>query len=306
MRTLNRPMFNMGGPIKQGVMHGIREPHKHGGAAAGLVGDQRYPKTGGREHHAAPLVLAAPAAWTAARAAAMRLAPRALRGIKSLFGKTGPVTKTVPKQGPPYTIPTGRTQWSKGYPGGQIPGKTTGPGSAEVTEQIFKPNPITRYLAGSPEAKAVKWVWDGKGWIAKTVAMPFKSPLLGGYLIYQGGKWLRKDGSAASDEEIAAYTKGPPGGGDPGMTSGKLGEGTTESRAAFAKSQRDARVQKYMDLMGYDRSKKTALADALIDASKIVSARGTLDRKNITGELINPIIQAVSNDLINQNKLEKP
>ena len=30
MRTLTRPMFNMGGPIKQGIMHGIREPYKHG------------------------------------------------------------------------------------------------------------------------------------------------------------------------------------------------------------------------------------------------------------------------------------
>jgi len=69
---------------------------------------------------------------------------------------------------------------------------------------------------------------------------------------------------------------------------------TTESRAAFAKSQRDQRVQKYMDLMGYDRSKKTAIADALIDASKIVSDRGTLEKKNITRDLINPIIQATS------------
>ena len=31
MRTLTRPMFNMGGPIKQGVMHGIREPKGDGG-----------------------------------------------------------------------------------------------------------------------------------------------------------------------------------------------------------------------------------------------------------------------------------
>jgi len=46
--------------------------------------------------------------------------------------------------------------------------------------------------------------------------------------------------------------------------------------------------------MGYDRSKKTAIGDALIDASKIVSDRGTLDRKNITRDLINPIIQATS------------
>ena len=52
--------------------------------------------------------------------------------------------------------------------------------------------------------------------------------------------------------------------------------------------------------MGYDQSKKTAIADALIDASKIVSDRGTLDRKNITGEIINPAIQALS------QRLDKP
>ena len=46
-------MFNMGGPIKQGVMHGIREPYAGGSrVGAGLVGDPIYPKTGGREHHA--------------------------------------------------------------------------------------------------------------------------------------------------------------------------------------------------------------------------------------------------------------
>ena len=57
MRTLNRPMFRYGGPIKEGVMNGIREPKRNGGSmgndptGTGLVGDQRYPKTDGREHH---------------------------------------------------------------------------------------------------------------------------------------------------------------------------------------------------------------------------------------------------------------
>ena len=36
MRTLSRPMFNMGGPIKEGIMHGIREP-RQGYADQGLV-----------------------------------------------------------------------------------------------------------------------------------------------------------------------------------------------------------------------------------------------------------------------------
>ena len=62
MRTLSRPMFNMGGPIKQGIMDGIREPYAGGGRAA-LVGNPVYPQTGGREHHfavaAIPPILAA-------------------------------------------------------------------------------------------------------------------------------------------------------------------------------------------------------------------------------------------------------
>ena len=30
MRTLSRPMFNWGGPVKEGIMHGIREPYRGG------------------------------------------------------------------------------------------------------------------------------------------------------------------------------------------------------------------------------------------------------------------------------------
>ena len=35
MRPLHRPMFRYGGPIKEGVMSGIREPHAGGGTIAG-------------------------------------------------------------------------------------------------------------------------------------------------------------------------------------------------------------------------------------------------------------------------------
>ena len=52
MRPLNRPMFRYGGPIKEGVMSGIREPKKTGGSMGNLVGSPFYPKTDGREHHA--------------------------------------------------------------------------------------------------------------------------------------------------------------------------------------------------------------------------------------------------------------
>ena len=84
MRTLSRPMFNMGGPIKEGVMHGIREPYK-GGTQAALVGNPVYPKTGGREHH-----MAAKVAQVAAPRIIPKVMPHIKRGLetfKNWFGK---------------------------------------------------------------------------------------------------------------------------------------------------------------------------------------------------------------------------
>jgi len=91
MRTLTRPMFNMGGPIKQGIMNGIREPYAGGSrVASGLVGNPAYPKTGGREHHLLPI-------WGAA-VGLSRFAPALYRAITAgkqaktaanVFGGTG-------------------------------------------------------------------------------------------------------------------------------------------------------------------------------------------------------------------------
>ena len=35
MRPLNRPMLKMGGPVKEGIMDGIREPKANGGTIGG-------------------------------------------------------------------------------------------------------------------------------------------------------------------------------------------------------------------------------------------------------------------------------
>jgi len=46
--------------------------------------------------------------------------------------------------------------------------------------------------------------------------------------------------------------------------------------------------------MGYDKSRKDAAYNALIDAGRMVSERGTLEAKNIGRELIDPIVAATS------------
>jgi hypothetical protein len=279
MRTLSRPMFNMGGPIKAGVMHGIREPYKHGTRAA-LVGNPVYPKTGGREHHLAPIALAAPAAWTAARVAATRLAPRALRGIKSLFGKTTPASVTRGTH--------------------RIPGASGSYSPVTMNPSKFKPNwlgrdPLVRAVGATGKAIFNPTVGGWAGKAARFATSP--SSIIAGVAYYM---W--PDGKERTEPPKTGG--GPPGGGDKGMTYTEPGKEikvlSDDERKAFANKQRSERVQKYMDMMGYDRSKKTAIADALIDASKIVSDRGTLDLKNIGTDLINPIIQATS------KRLDKP
>jgi len=261
MRTLSRPMFNMGGPIKQGIMNGIREPHVKGQ----IVG---------------------------------KLAPMASKifgRIKNIFGSTAPKNIDI-GQKIKWRHPV--TGHSKGYTGVAKPGGWERGAPITETQNIFTPKPWAaatgKYLAGSPEGKAVQWVWSGKGWVPKIAKGAVKSPLIAAGLTYTGVKWIWPDGTEATDTEVKNIQK--PG----GYPEGK-GKGTgTDNAAAFAKSQRDTRVKKYLDMMGYDQSKKLAIADALIDASKIVGDRGTLDKKNITQELINPIIQATS------KRLDKP
>jgi len=101
MRPLNRPMFKMGGPVKEGIMDGIREPKADGGTIGGgtIVGED---KGKGRTGYAIPLLAGIPAALTAARVAiptALRaFGPAAARGFKAARtfqpGKLGVLGRT--------------------------------------------------------------------------------------------------------------------------------------------------------------------------------------------------------------------
>jgi hypothetical protein len=280
MRTLSRPMFNMGGPIKQGIMHGLREPKKHGGKML-LVGQhpKEFQDKSGREKHVAPVVYGVGAGLLhGARMAlpwAARMGSRYIPKLKRIFGTTTPASVTR---------------------GTHRVGTATGSYSP-VTMNPAKFNP--NWLGRDPIVKGV-------GWAGKSIFSPTAGGLAAKALrfatapssIVGGVAWyLWPDGKERKTPPPQGKETGVPGGGDPGMFYEKPKKDnalTSAERDAFAKSQRNKRVEKYLELMGYDRSKKMAVADALIDASKIVSDRGTLDKKNITAELINPIIQATS------------
>jgi len=253
MRTLSRPMFRMGGPIKEGVMHGIREPHFKGQ----IVGK------------------------------ALPHIQKALQSFKNIFGKTNTIRSTPIKKVPI----TGTTPGSlhKGYPG-NIGGNKFVKAGEEITEKVWTPH---GWVARDPTYQIGKKIVEGSGWIGKPLkwaGQTLATPTGAIGLTFVGGKWLLSDGTEATDEQVKEITKLNP------KLKALQEKGKTKkgSEGDYAKDERETRVNKYLKLMGYDRSRYDAVSKALIDASKIIADRGTLNKKNINRELINPIIQATS------------
>jgi len=285
MRTLNRPMFRMGGPIKEGVMHGIREPYRSG---------QLVRPGPGRPGYAGPKdkIVTAGLGQILPK---LGLKPGFMKPwwnkIKQTFGTTAqhqPITQ-VTKQ--PVT------KWSGPYKG-TVPGGTSFQPSGPV-QNVWTPK---GWVARDPTYQIGKKIHEGSGWIGKPIKWAGKTiatPTGGLGLIYVGGKWLWPDGREATDEEVEAQFnfKGgkKPGRGDEGMT-----YTDPEKAKKLAAQKRDERINNLLETMGYDKARKTAVGDALIDASRIITERGTLDKKNIGRDLINPIIEATS------KRLDKP
>ena len=280
MRTLSRPMFNMGGPIKQGIMDGIREPYKHGGQAA-LVGNPVYPKTGGREHHfaaaAIPPILAA-----MGRFAARPFAKHVMKQVPKLTKIKWRPPVTGHQRG--YTGTAKAGGWEKGK-------EILGP------QKVWEPTALGRWFKKDPLYKTVAGgtSWAGKGIrkagsLAKgAVTTPTGLATTGSlaYMFWPDGtpktptELIEDNVIRKGDKDYGPHTKGGP-------------TITQEMRDAKAKADKEKRINDLLDTMGYDKARKNAAYDALIDAGRMVSERGTLDPKNIGRELIDPIVASAS------------
>ena len=277
MRPLNRPMFRYGGPIKEGIMDGIREPKKDGGML--LVGEhpKEFRDAGGREKHVAPLVVGAGMGLA-------RLAPLAIRGARALQGLFGS-RKFVKDVGTKLAS-----------------SKNTAPFTP--VKQIFEPNKVGKYIMGSPEYRLIT---GGAGYAGKAGKKLFeggkylaKSPLtVGGGLIYAGGKFF-KDGKEVPPPPNAAEllegrigTSGAPGGGDPGMFLTPQAKGT-EGATLSKEELRKKRVDRYRDIMDIKGMNKAAAYDSLIAASQAINESGDFKGDLKSGKLINQIIQSTS------------
>lgn len=289
MRPLNRPMFRMGGPIKEGIMQGMQDgglANNEGPRRAALVGNPIFPRDAqGRSKHFIQFAL--PALATAGRFALTKGIPMALRA----FGKTG----------------------------------RTGLGRTRVTSpNILGRDPLFGLIPKAIQAGTGR---TSKGLLskaAKVVASPSGALLTAGTLtdILPGGKPFGPDKFLPNifGQRFDEQGNKIPGTGffnpdkvEKGETEGMkrveeigAGEGTTggsvtddPNKAKQIQEDRIAKTKKrYYELMGLDEMKKDAAYDSLIDASKIVSEEGGDLRGAIkSGTLQSRIINAISKNL---------
>ena len=311
MRPLNRPMFRYGGPIKEGIMQGMKD----GGSLSpqfntGLVGDERYPKAGGREKHAFFL---APLVGQGLMAAGRMLAPRAIaaaskafgRGLMTSPGKTGVFDKGLTgMQRLRNILPTGRflqpatpKGMNLGFRGTRKPiGSTYETAPLRFSEAIRSPEAIGRAIRENPIAafavagqiKNAPEIGKGLFDVGKGTVQAATNYLLG----TEFGKEKLAEGGTDSElkrvDEIGTGT---------GTTGGSVTDDPNKKKEID-----NARIEKtkkrYYELMGLDKMKKDAAYDSLIDASKIVSEEGG-DLKGAikSGTLQSRIINAISKNL---------
>jgi len=286
MRTLNRPMFRYGGPIKEGVMHGIREPKRNGGPMvkqAALVGNPAYPQTAGREHHRFNIFgLGSKAGNVAKVGTGGQTSGIITQALKNFYNKAKSKITTIPKT---------RTNIPQGPQGSGVGGvpmfKTqTNIPMIERIKMFAKANPKTTIGAGT--------VGMTSGVIPDTVGGALK---LGGKGLLQVADLLVSDKYFDQDKFIKEkFGK-----------KDKTTENTTKLNTDLKKlleqpkkpkkSEKELRAEqiaKYRDIVDIKGMNKDAAYNSLIAASQAISGEGDFKGSLKDGSLINKIIQSTS------------
>jgi hypothetical protein len=312
MRTLNRPMFRYGGPIKQGVMNGIREPKKNGGKML-LVGQhpKEFRASDGREKHVLPLV------YYGGMAALRALAPRAIaagakalgRGLAtspgagtSVFGKG--LTKMqrlknlLPSQRFRSTIKpsvsinktTGQVI-EKGVPGKLSIGETLR--SPELIGRAIRENPFTAFgVAG--QVKNIPDIAGGIFDVGKSAVQGGTNYLLG----TEFGKGDDKNAEGAVLEKLTTESikevLTPAEEKALAASKSATAEAAKIAAASFAEAEKEKRIEGYRKIMDIKGMNKDAAYDSLIAASQAISGSGDFKGDIKSGKLINQIISSTS------------
>ena len=287
MKTLNRPMFRYGGPIKEGIMNGMKEKQ-----AINTVGSPLAPTdSSGRQGYALPLM------FLLGQGARMALRPLGQFAMQQVAkrGITSPGSNLI-RSG------LGRT-------------RTMTPSDSLTTQTMkFNPTGLGKYFLNSPEAGAIRAVASGSGKIGgaikKVGGSLAKSPLTVGSLGYMGFNALGPDeqppevkeegtGLKRGDKSKVVATPDVSGTGGATVKTDAEKQQITEDRIQATKD-------RYYKLMGIDKMNKEATYDSLIDASKIIQQEGGDLKGSIkSGSLQSQLISAISKNLDKSSALKK-
>ena len=320
MRTLNRPMFKYGGPIKEGIMNGMQD------RKAALVGDPVFPKAeDGRAKHYANLALPFLNTARAATMGAIRKTPGFFKNVMS--GIKTPTTFTPATEGivsklpvfmQKYMLPSSRFRSS----GSMIPMGGTGTTKGALVPYGSKVDATGKlgYLQALKDPKKLGMA------IRENPALALSTPSLAYSTAEIGGPVVGSTLKGIANFLVPGTKFDPFGPDEPKVTGGdtKLertdkittvpndGTGavktpkTEEEKAKINEDRINETREKYYKLMGIDKMNKKAAYNSLIDASKIVSEEGGDLKGSIrSGNLQNRIISAISKNLDSSADLKK-
>ena len=291
MKPLNRPMFKNGGPIKEGIMHGMQDgglANNEGPRRAALVGNPIYDQTkgpDGRTKHFIPAILGG-------LAAVGRFAPAAIRGFRAARTYK-PFSQNLGVSGrlKDLFLPRG---------GIAAPMAPTGAGAGFRVGSFLRQNPLTAapIAAGALEAGvgAAKMAPDLLKSYANAV-IPFADPFDTSGAPKETKKTdLERVDKITNVGDVSTKTTPP----------GATKEISDAEKSKLEEDRINSTKEKYYKLMGVDKLNKDATYDSLIDASKIIQEQGGDLKGNIkSGNLQSAIISAISKNLDKSTDLKK-
>ncbi len=282
MRPLHRPMFRYGGPIKEGVMSGIREPHAGGGTIAG--GNQIGIRMGNRTGFQNPKSKITTGILS-------KILPRVgvqkgflnqpIQGVKNWWQRIKPTYKLQPGQVTPSAGTSQRAADLYKHRIAPFPLKSK-------INAFRKENPWWTYggaYAGSPAVVGglTSIPYKKAGMQALDLAVPD--------FIFDQDKYFADKEKAKLDEEKK-------------LTANELrikelekllaGKDEPEVPQKTEEEIRNERIQKYRDIMDIKGMNKEAAYDSLIAASQAINESGDFKGDIKSGKLINQVIQAAS------------
>ena len=295
MRPLNRPMFRYGGPIKEGIMDGMKDgglANNEGPRRAALVGNPVYPKgPDGRTGHFIPAIIGS------GLMAAARFLPAAYRGFKATRAYT-PFSQNLGVAGRLKDIfkPRGGLKLESGKLGPQT---LAGEGAGFRVGSFLRQNPLS---AGLPVAATA-----AEAGVGALKMVPDFLRAYGNQIIPFADPFTEKDDLKTTDDGTGIkrgdLNKTVP---TPEVTGDVKNVKSDTEKQQINEDRINETKQKYYKLMGIDKMNKDAVYDSLIDASRIVSEEGADLKGSIkSGALQNRLIQAIGKNLDKSADLKK-